>query len=114
MHGENPQAVTVEQERRKDRRVRLAALVRCDALNSEQEFAACDVSAGGMFVSTPSPLPVGSSVTLSFRLSELDPPLVMCPGHVIHSTMGVGMGIHFLSLREDAYQALEKFVDESH
>lgn len=113
MSDENRESTGVDIERRNYRRASLATLVRCATLGTEQQFGSCDICAGGMFLSTDSPLPIDSRVTLTFRLTDLDPPLVACRGRVIHSTIGDGMGIQFLNLRTDAREALQKFVDEN-
>ncbi len=50
------------------------------------------LSLGGLFISTPEPLPVGSIVKLLFELPEGD---IRARGEVRHVQPGQGMGVRF-------------------
>ena len=104
--------ITPEIEKRQHRRVKLLTQVRCETLGREALLLTRDVSAGGVFISTPNPFPANSEVALSFRLGP-DDPLLSCRGKVVHAVRGVGMGIQFIESAADARLALQKFVDES-
>ena len=104
--------ITPEIERRQHRRARLVTQVRCEALGREDLLVSRDISAGGLFVRAKEPFPLGSEVSLSFRLAPVDP-LVACRGKVVYSAQDVGMGIQFVDLGEESRQRLQKFVDES-
>ena len=69
-----------------------------------------DVSVGGMFINVGMPLPVGSQLSLTFRLSPTEPS-ISCRGKVVFSSVGLGMGVSFLDLSPEGKLALERFVD---
>jgi hypothetical protein len=104
--------VTPEIEKRQHRRAELVTQVRCDALGREDLMLTRDVSVGGMFVTAKDPFPSDSDVALSFRLRAGDPPIAS-RGKVVYSLPGMGMGITFVDLSEEARQTLQKFVDEA-
>jgi len=54
-----------------------------------------DLSAGGVFISTSSPLSTGSSVQLLFSLPEGE---VRVEGIVRYSSSGAGMGVEFVRM----------------
>ena len=106
------QLVTAQIEKRKYRRVKLVTEVRCDAAGRDDILVTRDVSAGGMFVSTKTPLPIGSEVGLSFNLGK-EASALQCAGKIVYSQQGMGMGIEFSGLNPECALALQKFVDES-
>jgi len=110
--GEAREFVTPEIEKRRSRRVKLVAEVKCAALGRDEILVTRDVSAGGLFVTTNSPLPLDSMVGLSFNLGT-GAPTISCNGKVVYSKQGLGMGIQFGELSYETLRALEKFVDES-
>jgi c-di-GMP-binding flagellar brake protein YcgR len=112
MDLQGQQAVKAEVERREHRRVKLVTQVRCEALDCDEIRLTRDVSVGGMFFNVQFPLPVGSEMSVSFRLYPATPPIT-CRAKVTFSRIGVGMGIQFLDLSEEARQMLRKFVDEA-
>jgi c-di-GMP-binding flagellar brake protein YcgR len=101
-----------EIEKRRHRRARLVAQVRCEPLEREELLLTRDISVGGMFISSRDPLPSPSDVTVSFRLKPGEP-LLTCQGRVVYSIKEMGMGIQFEGLAESIRQALQKFVDEA-
>ncbi len=112
MDWEDTQAVKAEVERREHRRVKLVTQVRCEALGCSEVRLTQDVSVGGMFFCLRFPLPVGSEMSVSFRLHATEPPIT-CRAKVTFSRVGLGMGIRFLDLSKEARQMLQKFVDEA-
>jgi hypothetical protein len=104
--------VTPEIEKRRHRRAKLVTEVKCDALSRDEFLVTRDISAGGLFVITKTPLPLGSLVGLSFSLGTGAPPMT-CHGKVVYSQQGLGMGIQFDELSYENLRALEKFIDES-
>jgi hypothetical protein len=68
-----------------------------------KEIRACwsDISEGGIFVQTMSPLAVGDQVRLKIRF-EADPTLYRAVGIVRHSLSSVGMGIEFTHIHPKA------------
>ncbi len=99
-------------EKRQHRRAKLITHVRCEAMNREGLLVTRDVSIGGMFINTQTPLPLESAVRLAFSLGSGIPP-ILCNGKVVYSMQGLGMGIEFADLNEESRQSLEEFVDEA-
>ncbi len=97
----------IEIEKRKHKRAKTALEVQCASFGIEEIFVSSDVSAGGIFLNTPSPLASGSDVELSFRLSP-DGPDIACSGRVVYALPGVGMGIQFLDARGEIDMALTR------
>jgi len=104
--------ITPEIERRQYRRAKLVTEVKCEPLNRDELLVTRDISAGGLFVTTRSPMPLNAEVTVSFRLAP-QAPAINCRGQVVNSVAGLGMGIRFEDLNEDSRAAIQKFVDES-
>ena len=112
MQEEGREYITPEIEKRQHRRAKLVTQVQCEALGRESIMVTRDVSVGGMFVSTKNPFPQDCEVALSFRLRAADSPL-SCRGKIVYAIPGMGMGIEFAGLSEEARQVLQKFVDEA-
>ena len=66
-----------------------------------------DISLGGCYVETLSPLPSETSVRLSF---ELDGAVLEPTGKVCSTQIGMGMGIAFTSMTPAEFEALRKFA----
>ena len=111
MGAEDSQLLKFEVERRQYRRIKLATQVRCEALGCDEIRVTRDVSVGGMFFDVRFPLPLGSQMSVTFRLSP-SVPAITCHAQVTFSRVGLGMGIKFLDLSAEAYQMLQKFVEE--
>jgi PilZ domain len=99
-------------EKREHRRARLITEVRCEALGREEMLLSRDVSVGGVFVSAKDPFPMGSEIAITLQFAAGGPAL-SAAGKVVYSLKGLGMGIQFTNLSEEARATLQKFVDES-
>ena len=110
--GEDRKFVTPIIEKRHHRRAKLVAQVKCEALGREDVLLTRDISVGGVFLAAKTPLPIDHEVSLSFRLKASDHAIV-CRGRVVYAIEGLGMGIQFLGLNEEARQIVQKFVDEA-
>jgi hypothetical protein len=67
-----------------------------------------DISLGGCYVFTFSPLPVGQAVTLAIKINDIE---VNVAGKTVSSHPGVGMGIAFQGfVQEDSEERLKSFV----
>jgi uncharacterized protein (TIGR02266 family) len=97
-------------ERRKFPRVRLATQVQCEA--AMLLTYSRDVSEGGMFVETDTPLPAGSILTLRFNLDN--DTSVMAKGVVTYQIRKFGMGVQFIELSPDDRKRIEEYVGRSH
>ncbi len=109
---EGREYITPEIERRRYRRAKLVTQLKCVPMQREEILLSRDISVGGMFLKTPRPLPKDSEVQVTFRLNA-DLPAIECAGKVIYSGPGMGMGIEFQQLSEEARKAIQAFVDES-
>jgi hypothetical protein len=99
-------------ERRQHRRARRVTQVRCEALGREEMLLTRDISVGGLFVSTKDPFPMGSDIGVALQLITGGESLA-AQGRVVYALKGLGMGIQFADLSDDARVTLEKFVDEA-
>ena len=97
-------------ERRKHPRVRLATQVQCET--AMLLTYSRDVSEGGMFIETETPLPPGSILTLRFNLD--DAVSVMAKGVVTYQIRKFGMGVQFIEVSPDDKKQIEAYVDRSH
>jgi hypothetical protein len=69
-----------------------------------------DISLGGCYVFTFSPLPVGQIVTLAIKANDKE---INVAGKTVSSHPGVGMGIAFNGFtQEDAEERLKAFVQQ--
>lgn len=55
---------------------------------------------GGLYISTPDPLSVGSLFDLDLPLPDEEPP-IRVKAKVIYAEQGEGMGIEFIDLKEE-------------
>ena len=69
-----------------------------------------DISLGGCYVFTFSPLPVGQVVALAIKVNDKE---ITAAGRIVSSHPGVGMGVAFDGFpQEDAEERLRNFVTE--
>jgi hypothetical protein len=66
-----------------------------------------DISIHGMFINTAQKFPEGAVLRIGFRLSRTNF-LVTARGEVRYCLPGVGIGVEFIGLPEDARQAIEE------
>ena len=111
MELDERQLIRPEVERRQYRRVKLVTQVHCEEMDRNEIMVTRDVSLGGMFINVKLPLPLNSELALTFRLSPAAP-AIACRAKVMFSQVGLGMGIKFLDISQEAQQSLQKFVDE--
>ena len=112
MDSESSEFITPSVERRRHRRAQLIADVRCQALGHSEVLVTRDISPGGVFITTKKPLPLQAEVTLTLRLDPKGPALTF-HGHVVNSLKGLGMGVEFTEMSDEARSMLQKFVDEA-
>jgi hypothetical protein len=66
-----------------------------------------DISTHGMFINTARRFPEGAVLRICFRLSRTNLP-VTARGEVRYCLPGVGVGVEFIGLSEDAQRAIEE------
>jgi hypothetical protein len=104
--------VTPQIDKRVHRRAKLVTQVKCDALGRNEVLVTRDVSVGGLFISTKTPLPLESVAGIFFSVGYSSHS-ISCKGKVVYSMPGMGMGIEFMDLKDESRQMLQKFVDEA-
>ena len=109
-----PTAAASSSDRRKS--VRADLVVRVDYQTVDQLFSefARNVNEGGIFVETESPQPLGTEVSLQFRIPGNDEPL-QTRGMVVRLSTGEGgeppgMGIEFDDLDANDRQRINRLV----
>jgi hypothetical protein len=80
--------------------------------NEEIPVRVPDISVSGMFVNTAHYFPEGSVLKLSFRLARSNYP-IEARGEVRYCLQGVGVGIQFTDLSDDAKNAIEQELSEA-
>ena len=96
-------------ERRQFPRVRLATQVECK--DTVMLTFSRDVSEGGMFIESTSPLPTGSILTLRFNLD--DRTSIVAKAVVSYQVKKFGMGVQFLDLAPDDRKCVADYVDRN-
>ena len=66
-----------------------------------------DISIRGMFINTAHKFPEGAVLRICFRLTRSNRP-VTARGEVRYCLPGVGIGVEFIGLPEDAQRAIEE------
>jgi PilZ domain len=101
----------VAKDKRKFRRHRISFPIEIrdgKSVGSGNAATTADMSAGGCYVETRTPLPIREKVTISFWLNS---ERVQTTAVVRTSDGGVGMGIEFTGLDEMAQQQLQSHVE---
>ncbi len=110
---------TKVRERRKSERVAVTLPVQVleDGAESAKEYESANLSEGGIFIQTDSPLPVFATVTLSFPLSFSDS-CIHTKGIVLRSIgkatrpqLLAGMAIQFIDTDGQDLELLQQFLD---
>lgn len=97
-------------EKRKFRRVPLAAVVHAEAGGQPYSVECRNISAGGMLVKAGKTLEEGSTLRLEFQLPGGPAPLRVT-GVVQHVSPDAFMGIRFVDLSDSDRRRIETYVD---
>jgi len=95
---------------RKHARAALATQISCQ--ESMSLAFSREISAGGMFIETKDPLPVGSRVTLRFNLSDSGDVMILV-GEVGYHAGNLGMGIRFVEPTPEDLQRIQDYVSST-
>ncbi len=95
--------------RRKRKR---AAFVKDVLVDGELAFRCSEISTGGMFLDTTSPLTEGSMLNLSFKPKDTDDNPVQVSALVMYIHDGKGMGVAFADLSEGDRERLERLLEK--
>lgn len=94
-----------QDERRQFDRSRLIVDVSFDGGDATGVASTKDISIGGLYMSTRTEIPIGS--TLALRLS-LGGQQVVIKGDVVYSNPGHGVGVRFHRLSEETHALMER------
>jgi c-di-GMP-binding flagellar brake protein YcgR len=96
--------------RRKYARARLIAQIECP--QCVELAVSRDISEGGMFIETKTPLSVDSEVYLRFNLDD-GGPCVEAVAEVVYEVVGLGMGIQFAHVNQPDMARIRDYVVRS-
>lgn len=100
---ERPDEVSPD-ERREHDRSRLIIDVHFDGADSTGVASTKDISRGGLYLTTPTRIPVGATLTMRIPLEDDH---VVVKGEVVYSNPGEGVGVKFREISEDAQALIE-------
>lgn len=102
-------ATMVTTEKRSSTRVSYLCEVECYGVGaSPLNPRIADISVTGAFIDSMTALPVGSRLTLKFRLGS---EMTRLAAEVVHSMPQIGMGVRFVDLTSPELAALERLVE---
>ena len=96
-----------DEDRRAHDRSRLIVNVHFDGGESTGVASSTDISLGGLYMSTRTEIPVGS--TLALRIPVADDHVVI-KGEVVYANPGKGVGVKFRDLSDGARRSLEQEI----
>ena len=96
-------------ERRKDKRVPFINEVEVVGVGI---YRCSDISIGGMYLETIATFPLGTELTLQFKLQPTDSLPIKVQTRVLYEHPGVGVGLVFENLIPEIREYIQKFVDQ--
>jgi len=97
--------VQVQNERRQNDRSRLVVDVFYDGKEGTGVASTRDISVGGLYMNTTAHITEGSSLLV--RISLRNGKQIVCNAEVVYSNPGLGVGIRFQGLSDEARMLLE-------
>ncbi len=105
-------------EKRKEDRITVELKVGYRTIGSFITDYIINISKGGIFINTSSPLPVGTKIRILFSIPDIPLPFDLIGivrwinpvGHLSHSLPG--MGIEFLEIEDRVKKRIEKFINQ--
>lgn len=94
-----------QNERRQHDRSRLIVDVRFDGGDATGIASTKDISAGGLYISTQTEIPVGETLALRLTLGGQQ---VVVKGDVVYSNPGHGVGVRFHRLSDETRAIMER------
>ena len=110
MTDDSPQNPTPQEERRRHYRSRLIVDVFYDGKEGTGVASTRDIGAGGLYMNTKTPIPEGS--VLLVRIPLRNEQQIVCNGEVVYSNPGLGVGIRFMGLTDEARTLLENELED--
>jgi len=72
-----------------------------------------DISLGGMYLETVHSFPVGSVVTVRFKLRDADEQAIRVKARVLYIHEGMGLGLTFVDLNPQDREQIEQFIEQN-
>lgn len=94
------------EERRKDGRTRVILDLYYDGHDATGVASLQDISLGGLYMRTGEDIAVGSELHLRIPFGEQE--YIVAKAEVVYVNQGVGVGVKFIALSDNARQLLEK------
>jgi uncharacterized protein (TIGR02266 family) len=98
----------MDKEQRRAWRSALLLEVAYEGAGVRTETRISDISVTGVYIETVSPVPVGSTLTLTFTLP--DGYAVNTVGVVVHSQPQTGIGVEFTNLKREDARRIRQFI----
>jgi hypothetical protein len=107
----NVAAETVAQERRANARYSFSAAAEAVHLQADTRLngRVSDLSAGGCYIDTINPFPVGADVKIRIVKGNTS---FLAQGRVMYAAPGMGMGLQFAKIEPERVQVLEQWLKE--
>ena len=93
------------EERRKHNRSRLIVDVHFDGQDSTGVASSKDISLGGLYMNTQADVPRGGKLIIRIPVADKD---IVCTAEVVYKNPGLGLGVRFLDLSDEARALLEQ------
>lgn len=92
-------------ERRLHDRSRLIVDVFFDGQDSTGVASTKDISLGGLYINTRAEIPDGGQLIVRIPMAKQE---IVCSAEVVYRNPGLGLGVRFLDLSDDARAVLEQ------
>jgi hypothetical protein len=87
-------------------------VVTCEGATRNIPLSGPDISTHGMFINTTAPLSEGTVLKLAFRLTR-SAIKIFVRGEVRYCIPGVGVGVEFIDLSQEANDAIEQEISDN-
>jgi len=75
-------------------------------------FLSSSLSSGGLYLKTVNAFPVGTVVTLRFKLRPTDGDPMTTQACVVYVHAGVGVGFRFVDLNSEDHEKMVRFIEQ--
>ena len=96
-----------QEERRRHDRSRLIIDVFFDGKDSTGVASTKDISLGGLYMNTRAQVPEGQTLMIRIPMGK---EVIVCSAEVVYRNPGLGLGVRFLDLSDEARAVLEREI----